>query len=187
MKCYKNVFKLESLKKNYAFFLFIFLLAFYFLSFFLFYFKYYDVLINTIKKIQEAKNNLFSLRKINRITTNNNIEMNDKKTSLKSKRCRKNEYIELEINKSNDELFPPKRKKGRNKKHKEYINNNINDLSNKKKSIINEFDINDRDNYKILKNNKDQYDIDIDNYKKYKEILKYNDNELNSLNYKKAL
>ena len=183
MKCYKIVFKVESLRKNYAFFLFIFQLIFYILILILFYCKFYDILINTIKKIQKAKKSLFNYTK----TTNNYLENNDKKTSIKSKRYKNNEYIKLKINKINDELFPPKRRKGRNKKNKGYINNNINDLLNTKKSIINEFNTKDRGNHIIQKNNKIPNYINNYNYKKYEDILKYSNNELNSLNYENAL
>ena len=150
-----------------------------------------------IKEIQDAKRYIFKLRKITRITTNNNnTEQDNKKLLLKSKankkskNNKKNIITELDNNQSKEDMIPPKKKKGRNKKIKE--NNKPEELNNKKNNIYelslnlsNNSDINDsgKDNPKILINSYENNG----KYKKYVNILKYNDNELNYLKYKKAL
>ena len=55
MKCYKNVFTIKYLQKNYRFFTFILVYIIYFIFLFLFYLKYFNNLKNEIKIIISAK------------------------------------------------------------------------------------------------------------------------------------
>ena len=167
LKCYKKVFKGKSLIKNYGFFIFLFLYIYYFISLFLFYFKFYAILINKIKIIIDAKMNKFKFRKKkeNRITTNNPLNIdNENKIDLN---------IEIDNNKieGDIDMFPPKKKSGRNREI----------LKEVKEEIINKPQIENKNiEEKIINEENDTNLI-------YKEILKHTDEELNDLDYEKAL
>ena len=191
LKCYKNAFKGESLRKNYCFFIYIFLFIIYFLSLFLFYFRDYHSLICLIMKIYEAKINTCKLIKKNETKTNNNINntTNDKKIQFKLE-INETRNIKFQIDESVEGMLPPKRKKGRNiNKNNDIINNNdINELDVKKKSVINSIFHGDKIINQILFDKKNQNnEINSNIHQKYKEILKYTDNEINSFEYEKAI
>ena len=164
MKCFKNVLKIESLIKNYGFFIFIFILILYFICFFLFYFKYYFDVIKKINDIINAKKkkhkHSYNTRKYKRkeknklnmiIDTNNKDENNFKNN------------------------FPPKKKKNKTNIIKLKSNNNFDDETLSKIKMINNENNN---NLKPKENTK---------FPGSKEMLKYNDIELNSLSYNRAL
>ena len=170
LKCYKKVFKGKSLIKNYGFFIFLFLYIYYFISLFLFYFKFYGILINKIKIIIDAKINKFKFRKKkeNRITTNNPLNIDNENIIDLN--------IEIDNNKieGDKDMFPPKKKSGRNRGVLGEVKGEINNKSqieNKNINIKNIIEEKENDNNLII----------------YKEILKHSDEELNDLDYEKAL
>ena len=55
LKCYKDVFRIEMLKKNFGFFNFILILLLFFVTLILFYIKYFSLLINFIHSLEQAK------------------------------------------------------------------------------------------------------------------------------------
>ena len=140
LKCYKQVFNGKSLQKNYGFFIYIFIFVVYFILMFLFYFKYYSILINLIKKIVDAKTNIYKSIKNKINTTNNPLEQ------------------------STERIRKPRRKKnkGRNLLNK----NNNNNIKNNKSEMLN---------------------VENEDIKEYKQLLKHTDSEINSLEYPKAL
>ena len=133
MKCYKNVFIIKKLTKNYGFYLFVVILIIFFISFILFYAKYYSILKDNIKDLIDAKNYGFKQNENNINIDTNNPTLNDNANKLKKSKKLK------------------KKTKKRSKLKKE-----------KKRS-------------KLKKE------------KKYEEILKLNENELNSFDYKEAI
>ena len=76
LKCYKQVFNKENLKKNIGFFIFLVIFILYFITLILFCSKYYSSLKRQIQNIVEAKNVLSNLKleKNNKITTNTNSQ-----------------------------------------------------------------------------------------------------------------
>jgi len=175
MKCYKYIFN-TSLLKNYGFFIFIFIFLLYFICLFLFYFKYYNSLKNIINQIKEAKYNSFNfnLNKNQSIETTNNITKKKKK-----KKKKRNSALNLNQNKSKSKkdhnfLFS-RNNKGKKKKMSYIIKGRSNSGSNR--FII------DNINNNLILDDGDDMKKDLKN----KEISEYTDNELNSLEYKKAL
>ena len=171
MKCYKSVFNSKGLQKNYGFLILIVLLFIYFLCFFLFYFKDYNELKKIIYKISEAKAKIFNMNNKEK----NNIDViifdevkNEKKINSNEEKIDNNIYNKKNRRKRKKSKlfkFPPKKKLKKPKIKKEKTEEN---KKNEVKDISSE-----------LNNN-----IQID--KEYKEILKYNDYELNSLIYEKV-
>ena len=152
LKCFKSVFKPNSIIKNYGFYIFAFIHITFYICIALFYFKFYDILIKQIKQIVFSKKYMNALMK--------------KRKKIKGKK--------KIINDSQN--FPPKNKKI---KH-----------CNKKKKIINKekqnmikipFNLENE----ITNGKKDNKFFDVK--KSQEKIMKYNDNELNELSYKKAL
>ena len=91
LKCYKQVFKIRSLKKNYGFYIYTFLYLFYFLTLFLFSGKYYNNLILEANKIIFSKNKIIELetkhsRRLS--STKDKILNNNKKNNINKKRKR---------------------------------------------------------------------------------------------------
>ena len=104
MKCYKIVFKIENLKKNYGFYFYSFIFILYIITLFLFSFKFFSSLVNVINKIKIAKIKILESKgnNINNLITNNNNQNANNKKKLKKK---------LSKRKSHDNgMFPPKRK-----------------------------------------------------------------------------
>ena len=177
IKCYKNVFKIESLIRNYGFFIFISIFVLYFICLFLFYFKYYYNIINIINEIFKAKNNNLDLK-----NENKNEKHNHHNSIRRYKRRKKNNKYNLktekndknEINLKNN--FPPKKIKHKNKIEKIKLNSNNNydyETISKNKMINKENNIN--------------FNLQNRKYSVSNEILNYNDFDVNSLSYKKAL
>ena len=111
MKCYKEVFKLNNIKKNIGFYIYILLLILHLVSLFLFYFKFYSKLTNEIQLIIDSKKYMLDLNK------------NENKVKRKKKRKRK-----LNKAKKDENMFQNKRK---NKNILLSTNNdNINNLNN---------------------------------------------------------
>ena len=167
MKCYKIVLKIKNLKKNIGFFIYIIIIIIYFISLFLHYFKYYSYLIKEIDQIIEAKNIIFDLKS----KYENCLIKNKNKNNITKKKQKK--FIPI-LNSENRGII-----KFRNIPFTDNSKNKLNLIqitSNDKNE-----EINNKENYikSLLKTDKD--------YLKYKEILKYTDNELDSLSYLKAL
>ena len=171
MKCYKNVFIIKKLTKNYGFYLFVVILIIFFISFILFYAKYYSILKVNIKDLIDAKNYDFKQNENNINIDTNNPTLNDnanklkksKKIKKKTKKRSKHSQNMNKDNKDNEDVKHESKKRLKLNRNKKRINN--------KKS----------DN--IIKNNKK----DNKKEKKYEEILKLNENELNSFDYKEAI
>ena len=170
MKCYKIVLTVKNLKKNFGFFLFIFIFISYIISLFLFYFKFYSILKKDIKKIKKAKIKII------------------KYLRHKSKKIlgykQKNIGNVFENPKNKNPLFPPVKMNSFKKGKKDlYINNNFNETVNTSKKLKFIFPQEYKNSY--IYKTIDMPTIKIEN--KYNEILKYNDYELNNLQYKKAV
>ena len=189
LKCYREVFKLKSLKRNYGFFIYSSIIVLFIITFFLFYCKNFSLLKILITKMSEAKLNVIKIEKnnINNILTNhNNRNINRKvsrnKNDIKIKGT--NKKVKFKKNIIKGKMFPPIKLKNV-KRNNNYINlnntrNKIPSVSNRKiKFKTRKTTANITTSQALTNNNK--------NYKKYKEILKYNDNEMNSLEYEKAI
>ena len=185
MKCYKSVFNLNSLKKNYGFFFYTSIILLYFITLFLFCFKFYFSLIEIIQLITEAKSKIYPKDKNKNKKPINNSENNNRKKLNLSK---KNKKIKFKNNK--DDMFPPRRKKEKNiinkidniNKIQSYKNKNLKKNKNIRK-IERSINQNFLDTTFINRVNND-----INNkIKKYEKILQYNDYEINTLIYKEAI
>ena len=182
MKCYKKVFNKDSLKKNYGFFIFIFVL--YFICLFLFKYKHYFLLINDIYQIENAlneilKDNVKNLESIN--IDKEKLDFNEKKIQIEYKQnklytsnnvnnkgqTKGNEHKEI-INPS----FPPQKTKKKRKKRKK-LKQNSNILSTKK-IIVEQNNINvfDHINNNLLNQEKKNNLIN-------EKVMKYNEREIN--------
>ena len=165
MKCFKNVYNPKNLKANLGFYIFIILLIMHFISLFLFCFKYYSNLINEIQSIIDAKTNMF------------NVMQKKEKEKRKKKKNKRIKKTQIDID--NDEImFPPIKKK---RKKRNDVDSNLN-LKDKKDQIpletkkrVSKLKIKNDDNNNIKEN------------AIYKKYMEYNDSELNSLEYEKAL
>ena len=179
LKCYKNVFEINSIKKNYGFYIFLLIIILFIITFFLFYCKYYYTLIAQINKIFKAKKSLSKSN--NNINSRNYTKRNNKiieecsldtKTYKKDykKKKNKNEFL-LSLKKKGVKKKKNiiKKEKEKEKRKKFERNNKIPPSSRKK--INSQITLNG-----IISKNEDQ-----------KKILKYNDSELNSFSYEKAL
>ena len=157
MKCYKYI----NIKSNYGLFIQIFIMILFFIILFIFWFKYYSILLNKIWELIDKKRKILQSKKMKKIKKNPpiNRKNNTNDNKLKSNPKKKNTLHHQ--NKRNLE----KKKSNFNQERKFQINNRT-FLSN----TIN--DNNNLSSRKIIKNF---------------EILKYNDKELNSLSYEKAL
>ena len=123
-------------------------------------------------------------KKIINITTN----CKGQKINVKKKSNKKINSLDIKLlNNNNDKMFPPI-KNNRNKTYNIFqnnlkqINNNINISINKKEQ---ENKIYNSDFQRII--NRKNNETTNDDIKKYIELLKNNDNEFNSLKYKKAI
>ena len=177
IKCYKNVFKKESLIRNYGFFIFISIFVLYFICLFLFYFKYYYNIINIIKVIFKAKNNVLGIKNKSKKKKHNHHN-----SIRRYKRRKKNNIYNLKTEKNDKNginlknNFPPKKIKHKNKIETIKLNSNNNydyETISKNKMINKENNIN--------------FNLQNRKYSVSNEILNYNDFDLNSLSYKKAL
>ena len=191
MKYYKNAFNIKSLLKNYSFYIFILIYVIFFIFFFLFYCKYFFSLKNEIDKISEIKEivlkNDINTDKIE-VTSIKNVDTINIK---KSKKKKKGKNIDTKIdtnNKKINTMIKPKRNKHSKvvfpvnpplkKKHninKKGLNKKVTDISS-----IHNINTNKNNNSSIFNENTSIEPAD-------KKLLEFNDNELNSLLYEKAL
>ena len=168
MKCAKDVFNKKCLSKNYGFFIYIFIIILFFLCLFLFYCKYYSSLINDIYNLMTAKRDTFKIN--GNINKTDNIDMDKIQNIILSKDIN-NQQEEPEIKNKKLKIKKSAKKKFKGKTLTPQIKNESDFNSKGIIYIPNDIIANP------LKFNND----------KNKEILEYNDNELNSLEYEKAL
>ena len=206
IKCYKNVFILKGLIKNYGFYIFLFTIIIFFICLSLFYCRYYSKLKKEIYLIIDAKKFFFNQEKeeSNKIKRTNTNSRNKKKNINKktnshnikghNNKSYKNKTKEIQIkSKKNPPMKMKKQIKNKKKRKIKnlFLNNNNNiknylsyNFSKDKKKIRN-------NNYENINNNNLRTNLSVfhdDNKNKiYKEIISHNDEELNSLEYKKAL
>ena len=141
--------------------------------FFLFYFKFYFSLQLEIQAIEQAKNEKFKNESHNKDKKTKKNDLNTIITNTKNKKKKKNKSIRI---------IKPNFLPGKNKPKKRIINKNkiIKKKSNLS-SLINNINPHNTINKETQNITKDKKEI------KNKDVLKYNDIELNSLLYKKAL
>ena len=167
IKCYKNVFILKNLLKNYGFFICLLVLILFIFHIFIFYCRDFPSLKTIILKIGDAKIYIYKLK------TKNNNNINTKKRIKTNKKEKKNIIKNLKNNKykSNQKTNNKKCIKLNKNKNKNKLNTNAN------KKIK-------------FKRNENRISLSIKNKINYSicnRLLEYNDNELNSLEYKDAL
>ena len=181
LKCYKKVFLIINLMKNYGFYIFLFIFILYFLRLFLFSCKSYYKLINEIDKLIKIKIRTFMAKITTNVKTRNNhltkqseiVNKIRKPIIPRTSRQLQNQLISQHIQHQNIfNLFYKGIKKEGNppiKRSSKIINlkSNIN-YGSKNKFIIK------KNNY-VNTNNKTKFNTKKGN------ILKLNDNELNSL------
>ena len=180
LKCYKDVFDFNNIKKNYAFFIHACLYVLFFICLILFCFKYYFLLKEKIIKLTEEKNNSLKLKihktkntdKENQIITRNEEQNNNKNFNNKRK---KSEIKAIEIDRPISKEIPYNKKKSNLKRKK------IKRIKIKTKSNISNAKI------KIIKSNDNLGNFSKKNENKNEKNLGFNDMELNSLLYEKAL
>ena len=178
MKCYKALFTKKGLIKNSGSYIILSIILIIIINLILFLVKGYDILISQIKNYVSYK------KKKETKNDNNNNNYKTKNNKKKKRKCSVNKMIiknnikMVNINFKNDNNNNPIKKGIKaNKKYKLHlmktngiINDNNNDKINKKSSSQRKILINNRN---ILNNKKDQ--------------AKYNDYELNELNYNEAI
>ena len=106
MKCFKKVFLIHNLIKNYGFYIFSFIYILYVICLFLFSCKYYYQLINNIDNAIEAKIKKPVKKAIKNMETRNNNFTKQKKVAKKSKTFRKPIIIKKDGN-------PPRKRKSK--------------------------------------------------------------------------
>ena len=189
MKCYKNVFVLNSLKNNYGFFIYIIIYLLFFVCLLLFSCKYYFKLQKEIDEIIEAKNEEFQIsedKDKNVLNTNiQNTLDNDKKEDEKNIRKKSlfNTNKKKKKKRQSSKLiivsFPPGKKK-RIKVPKTKRKKSIGQQSSTSKKSIQPLNA----NINLILNLNEPKQINLKS--KYNNILEYTDNELNSLIYDEA-
>ena len=202
MKCYKNILTKDEIKNNAAFYIEILIFSSYIISLFLFLFKYYAILLSKLSKIIE-------LNKLENTTKNKN-NPNKKRNPDKSKNIKSHksenklpliENNEIKRNKSrikdkiNTLSLNSNNKINFLKENKVNINEDLQNSphsknikvelkKNRKLEIKNKINKNKHlSSLKTKKKNNLQTSDDNNN----KDSFEYNDNELNSLSYEKAL
>ena len=165
MKCYKNIFIIADLKKNYGFFIFILMIILHILYFILFYCKlasFFKKVENIISLLNNYKIKLSLKKNMKFIKEENKIEDASEQEGNKNQIINpKIINIDMKIEKNS---FPPRKSIIKNKQRKKRIINN-NNLSNYIPNDI--FNSNNNINEKKL--------------------IEYKENELNELSYKDAL
>ena len=175
LKCYKIVFKINNLKRNYGFFIISFIFLLYYITLFIFRFKSYYILKKDIKtiiahlKISEEKKEV----KEERIIKKSGKNKKHKKLRKKSMHIEHIDKEEIKTNiKRNSCLIELKNKRRKRKSSKgNYLNqitqnfedNSINMMNFKKKGLTGK---------------KEKY---------IKELLEQKDFEINSLDYEEAI
>ena len=161
-KCYKSVFKGKGLLKNYGFYFYLTMIILFIICFIIFYSKSFRKLKKEIKKLVKCIK--LSLKK------ENNLDKSiDDNKSKKSRNISEKRLINIEPNKL-------KRKKRRKK-----------DKANKREKNITEANTEIKNKLKkTKKKNKNMVKFTIEDVIQNNQN-KYNDTELNSLNYEQAL
>ena len=192
MKCFDKAFEGKSISKNSSFYIYLIYLIFFSAIVFLFYYKYFSIFIKVIQDILNAKKYLSTLKAPNNnmVTNNNSQQMNIKQRKRRKKYSfNKNAKLSIEQDKNNNEIIPPKKKKKKKKKRNTFntmlMNSKIDTFNsqeiieprNNNDNIINPPTIKNIDNSIIIRDIQD----------KYKEILEYNDYEMNKLSYEEAI
>ena len=192
MSCYNVLFDKKGIVKNIAFFLIIPFIIFHFIVIVIFYYKQKKLLEKKIKDISFC---LINWKLIENAQKQNTTKNSKKKENKKKKNKEKNEKNilnnkeedknkkEIKIMNSNDDNTIKNKKKKKKKKNK-YNHNPVKKRNSPKK----EKNINKNDFHfmnVILGNNINMSEQKI--IKKSKEIMNYNDEELNNLPYQSAL
>ena len=198
IKCYRNLLNFNTLKKNYGFFIQMIIIFLFLILLFVFCLKSYKKLIEKINIIKNTKNKVNNNSKTILNTDNNKITKNTKKRFLFKKKINNNtknniknkvktkkgiQQPELKLDnkkKYNKNSLFNKIKKNKNSYKNNFMNNNLGNIN-----IKNDL-LSLNNNNKKKANNKNKNLKNDNNINKF-DILKYNDNELNSLDYRKAL
>ena len=203
MKCFNDVLKPNEIKNNFGFLIFLFIVISFFIILFLFLFKFYEILKNQILQMVTARKNMKIENEIKNIIAVKNNDINFeksktkriddkidlKKSGKKEKKTKEIKEIKLQKEKEVDKIKIKKGKRSNSKNKKKKIKKK---KRNKKKEVNsntnNYFTINNN-NYLMNSNTSENSKIGLRNEenKKYEEILKLNDYELNTLPYEKAL
>ena len=183
MKCFKILFILANIIKNFGFFIILFILILFFICLIIFYFRYKS-LIKTIDDIilakeEQSKNNkIFNKKETksnqkNKPRINNDLDLN---SNTRSKNYKKR--------KIKNKFFPKKHhNKNKNNFNLSDINNYTVNKKQSKKNINIDNNKNQKNSGEITSNTKDKKP----NEQKYKEILEKDDTEMNTLTYEQAL
>ena len=162
MKCYKTVFRIKSLLKNYGFFILFLIIILYFITLFLFLNISYDEIKKEINGIILSLN-YYDTSIIIRHRIKKKVKIKKKTKHLKTKE------IKNKNKKNFKKINSIKKQKEKDQSYIIQITNNFdNSISSKKINQINN-------------------EITVINYAANINILKYKDFELNSLNYEEAL
>jgi len=168
MKCYKLLFKKEGISKNIGSYILLSILLIYIIGTFLFYFKGYNSLYNIIQSILSENSN-----KTKNININNKEFPKKKENNLQILNFQKSKNNINSKNSSTSKSFGvmnfTNQNNGQNKiiTHKDITQNSLDIINNNIKNNINIKET------EIEKNNHN--------------FLKYNDSEINNLNYEEAL
>ena len=192
LKCYKEVFNKNNISKNIGFYIYIFLFICFILCLSLFCFKYYIYLKNDIENISAAIkfstiNTNKKARKFITIIMSTQNTNDNKKTKVKKGKKRKSC---INITSKNNEIENKATSLSSMKKIKSQFNS-ISGLININNNNVNNNNVNNNnDNNNVNNKNINNSNIILKTDKKiidYENILKFSDNELNSLDYKNAL
>ena len=175
IKCYKIAFSKNNLVINYGFFILIFIIIIFFVCLILFYIKFYKKLFDEMNEI------VLCLKK-----PGINLEQNKKKKKKKFKRKKKKKVIdEIKIEnaiETNSDNLMKINKKNKEQKNTILICENTHEFISKKK-INKIIEVNDNSKNKI-----ENEELNLNkNETNHKNILDYNDYELNNMTYEEAL
>ena len=170
LKCYNILFSKEGLKNNIGSYIIISIILIHIISLILFILKGFNLLNDTIHSIISYKKKRKKKNTKNKVFINNPNKKNQKKRQL-------NKQINKEINRQNNRKINMAILKTSNDGNKSH---SIGLLSNSKKNLC-DFNFNEKEKKKSYRNNNSN--INIINQK----IRKYNDYEINTLEYNKAL
>ena len=193
MKCFNKAFEGKSISKNSSFYIYLIFLIFFGTIVFLFYYKYFSIFIQVIQDVLNAKKYFYkSTDPTNNIVTNNNPEQGviKKRNRIKNYSLKDNNAkLEIEPEKNNNGILPPKKRKKKKKKRNtvntRMMNSKI-DTFNSQEIIEPRNNNNNIINFPTTKNDDDAV-VNKSIKVKYKEILEYNDYEINKLSYEEAI
>ena len=187
MKCYDALFNEKSIISNIASYLITSIELFHIIIIIIFYISQKIILFNKIKDISFGINNveLIKEQENNKVKKRERKKLFRKKTEniIQDRNKKENNHKEIKLILPNNSYNFKKGKKY-NKKHNPPVKRQ-NKINKKVNNNINNIVINNEENSKrkINKTKKDNQEI----IKKVKEIMKYNDEELNNLEYNSAL